>query len=82
MNDVRSVFDAHKIDDGMYRMIEISDILHYLHEIFNKTAEKYPQLIQVIPTIDLTLNWLLNIYDASVEWFISGPVINISFSFR
>lgn len=48
-------------------MIEISDILHYLHEIFNKTAEKYPQLIQVIPTIDLTLNWLLNIYDASVE---------------
>ena len=51
----------------MYRMIEINDVLQFLREIFSRTAEKFPQLIQVIPTVDLTLNWLLNIYDASVE---------------
>ncbi len=39
------------------------EILDYLQKIFEKTANKYPQLINIILTIDLTLNWLLNIYD-------------------
>ncbi|CAF4404742.1 unnamed protein product, partial [Rotaria magnacalcarata] len=38
-------------------------ILDYLHKIFEKTSNEHPQLINVISTVDLTLNWLLNIYD-------------------
>lgn len=38
-------------------------MLVYLKSIFDKTANEYPQLINVVSTMDLTLNWLLNIYD-------------------
>jgi hypothetical protein len=57
------VFDEEKVDNALEKMIDIDDILHLLHKIFERTANKCPQLIQVIPTVDLTLNWLLNIYD-------------------
>jgi flagellar biosynthesis protein FliQ len=43
--------------------VDIVEILHYLQSIFEKTANEYPQLINVLLTVDLTLNWLLNIYD-------------------
>jgi len=45
------------------RYIDVSEILIYLKAIFDKTANEYPQMVNVVSTIDLTLNWLLNIYD-------------------
>jgi hypothetical protein len=60
LSDVISVFETM---DSLDKNIDITEILDYLHKIFEKTSNEYPQLINVILTVDLTLNWLLNIYD-------------------
>jgi hypothetical protein len=63
LNDIINVFEGHDIIDSLNKNIDIIEILDYLQKIFEKTAKEYPQLINVILTVDLTLNWLLNIYD-------------------
>jgi hypothetical protein len=63
LSDIISVFEGNKIIDSLNKNIDLMEILDYLYKIFSKTANQYPQLINVILTVDLTLNWLLNIYD-------------------
>ena len=67
LSDIISVFEDHSAldspDRNLDKFIDVTEILHYLHMIFDKTAHEYPQMVNVILTVDLTLNWLLNIYD-------------------
>lgn len=67
LSDIISVFEEHQTMDSMNRnidkFIDVTEMLEYLQSIFEKTANEYPQMINVILTVDLTLNWLLNIYD-------------------
>lgn len=67
MSDIISVFEEHQTIDSPDRNIEkyvdANEISFYLQSIFDKTANEHPQLINVVLTVDLTLNWLLNIYD-------------------
>ncbi len=63
LSDIINVFEGNEIIDSLNKTIDIIEIINYLQKIFDKTSNKYPQLINVILTIDLTLNWLLNIYD-------------------
>jgi len=67
LSDIISVFEEHQTIDlpnkNLDKYIDITDILYYLQSIFEKTSNEYPQLINVVLTVDLTLNWLLNIYD-------------------
>ena len=67
LSDIISVFEeTANIDSparNLDKYIDVNEILNYLQMIFDKTAHEYPQMINVILTVDLTLNWLLNIYD-------------------
>lgn len=67
LSDIISVFEDHQTLDSpnsnIDKCIDINDMLNYLQLIFEKTSNEYPQLINVVLTVDLTLNWLLNIYD-------------------
>lgn len=67
LSHIISVFEEHQTIDSPDRNIEkyvdVNEMSFYLQAIFDKTANEHPQLIQVILTVDLTLNWLLNIYD-------------------
>lgn len=67
LSDVISVFEEHQTIDSrtmnLDKYIDVSEILIYLKAIFDKTANEYPQMINVVSTIDFALNWLLNIYD-------------------
>ncbi|UJR26819.1 hypothetical protein I4U23_008132 [Adineta vaga] len=69
LSDIISVFEEHQTIDSpnknIDKYIDVTEILYYLQSIFEKTANEYPQLINVILTVDLTLNWLLNIYDTN-----------------
>ncbi|CAF1072993.1 unnamed protein product [Rotaria sordida] len=65
LNNIISVFDENEIIDSLNKTIDIIDVLDYLQKIFDKTSIEYPQLINIICTVDLTLNWLLNIYDTN-----------------
>jgi hypothetical protein len=63
LSDIISVFEEQETTDSLNRNLDVIEILDYLQKIFEKTSNDYPQLINVILTVDLTLNWLLNIYD-------------------
>lgn len=67
LSDIIAVFEDQPTleanDRTIEKYVDVSEILNYLQLIFEKTANEYPQMINVILMIDLTLNWLLNIYD-------------------
>ncbi|CAF2041330.1 unnamed protein product [Rotaria magnacalcarata] len=63
LSNIISVFAEHEVLNPINKTIDVVEILDYLHKIFEKTSNEHPQLINVISTVDLTLNWLLNIYD-------------------
>ncbi len=67
LSNIISVFEEHQTIDSpsknLDKYVDITEILYYLQSIFEKTANEYPQLINVTLTVDITLNWLLNIYD-------------------
>ncbi|CAF3539712.1 unnamed protein product [Rotaria sordida] len=69
LSDIISVFEEHQTIDlpnkNIDKYVDITEILYYLQSIFEKTSNEYPQLINIIVTVDLTLNWLLNIYDTN-----------------
>ncbi|CAF2819331.1 unnamed protein product [Rotaria sp. Silwood2] len=65
LSNIISIFNEYEIIDSLNKMIDITEILDYLQKIFEKTSIEYPQLVHVICTIDLTLNWLLNLYDTN-----------------
>lgn len=63
ISNILSVFNETESVDSLDKTIDITEILDYLQKIFEKTSKEFPQLVNVILTVDLTLNWLLNIYD-------------------
>ncbi|CAF3869665.1 unnamed protein product [Rotaria sp. Silwood2] len=67
LSDIISVFEEHQTIESpnkdIDKYVDITEILYYLQSIFEKTSNEYPQLINVTVTVDLALNWLLNIYD-------------------
>ena len=63
LSDIIGLFEGHELVDTLNKNIDLPEILDYLKRIFEKTAQEYPQLVHVILAVDLTLNWLLNIYD-------------------
>lgn len=66
MSDIIGIFEGQERVDSLNKNIDLTEILDYLQKIFDKTAQEYPQLVNVIVAVDLTLNWLLNIYDMYV----------------
>ena len=63
LSNIISVFEEYKRNDSLNTMVNITEMVDYLQKIFDRTSNEYPQLINVIFSVDLTLNWLLNIYD-------------------
>jgi hypothetical protein len=56
LSDIINVFETNEIIDPLNKTIDITEILDYLQRIFEKSLNEYPQLINVILTVDLTLN--------------------------
>lgn len=67
LSDIISVFEEHQTLDSTNRnldkYVDVNEMIFYLQSIYDKTSNEHPQLINVILTVDLALNWLLNIYD-------------------
>lgn len=63
LSNIIGVFNENPIGDSLNKTVEITEILDYLQKIFERTSNENPQIVNVISTVDLALNWLLNIYD-------------------
>ncbi|XP_059157467.1 dystrophin-like isoform X5 [Physella acuta] len=68
-------FDSHGLRGRNDKLIDVGEMIECLSTIFETAAKEHPQIVNVPLSIDLTLNWILDIYD-SVR---SGKVRVLSF---
>ncbi|XP_055889039.1 dystrophin-like isoform X6 [Biomphalaria glabrata] len=68
-------FDSHGLRGRNDKLIDVGEMIECLSTIFEAAAKEHPEIVNVPLSIDLTLNWILDIYD-SVR---SGKVRALSF---
>ena len=57
-------FDGHGLRGRNDKLIDVGEMIECLSSVFEKAAESHPELVNVPLAVDLTLNWLLNVYDS------------------
>ncbi|BFZ09985.1 hypothetical protein BsWGS_13023 [Bradybaena similaris] len=72
---VVDAFDSHGLRGRNDKLIDVGEIIECLSTIFEAAAKVHPQIVNVPLSVDLTLNWILDVYD-SVR---SGKVRALSF---
>jgi hypothetical protein len=64
IKDVISAFDKHGLKNNINeRNIEINQIILCLNTLFQPACKQHSQIINLVHAVDLTLNWLLSVYD-------------------
>ncbi|GFR63451.1 dystrophin, partial [Elysia marginata] len=58
-------FDGHGLRGRNDKLIDVGEMIECLSSVFEKAAKSYPDLVNVPLAVDLTLNWLLNVYDSA-----------------
>ena len=64
INDAINAFEKHGLKDNINeRNIEINKIILCLNTLFQPASKQHSQIINIVHAVDLTLNWLLSVYD-------------------
>jgi EF hand len=64
LTSASEAFDLHGLRGQNDRLLDVADMVLVLRAIFSGAAVQHPSLIDVPLCVDLTLNWLLNVYDS------------------
>ncbi|CAL1537370.1 unnamed protein product [Lymnaea stagnalis] len=56
-------FDSHGLRGRNDKLIDVGEMIECLSTIFEAAAKEQPQIVNVPLSIDLTLNWILDIFD-------------------
>ena len=62
-NIVVELLERHNMHGSHEDVIGVSEMVKVLAFIFNKLDQKEKEAIDIPLSIDLSLNWLLNVYD-------------------
>lgn len=65
IKDAIEAFDKHGLKDQNERNLDTVQVIQCLNKLFQPAVKQNPQLIDIVQAVDLTLNWLLSIYDPS-----------------
>ena len=60
INDAVYAFEQHKQND---KNIDTIQVIQCLNKLFQPAYKQNSQLIDIVLAVDLTLNWLLSVYD-------------------
>lgn len=60
---VVDAFDSHGLRGRNDKLIDVGEIIECLSTIFEAAAKVHPQIVNVPLSVDLTLNWILDVYD-------------------
>ena len=63
MTTAIDTFNAHDLRAQNDKLLDIPELIHILLSIFERLAEEQPTLVNIPLCTDLTLNWMLNVYD-------------------
>ena len=56
-------FDSHGLRGRNDKLIDVGEIIECLSSLFETAAKEHPEIINVPLSVDLTLNWILDVYD-------------------
>lgn len=56
-------FDNHGLRGRNDKLIDVGEMIECLSTIFEAAAKVPPQIVNVPLSVDLTLNWILDVYD-------------------
>ncbi len=65
IDELTRLFDTHGLREVNDKLISVPDMISCLQNIFEGTAVEHSALVNIPLSIDLCLNWLLNLYDTS-----------------
>jgi hypothetical protein len=63
INDAIDAFDKHGLKVQNERNLDTTQIIQFLNRLFQPAVKQNSQLIDLVLAVDLTLNWLLCVYD-------------------
>ena len=64
IKDAIEAFDKHGLKSGQNeRNLDTTQVIQCLNKLFQPAYKQNPQLIDLVLAVDLTLNWLLSVYD-------------------
>ena len=63
IDDAIDAFEKHGIKGQNERNLDTTQVIQCLNRLFQSAAKKNPQEIDLVLAVDLTLNWLLSVYD-------------------
>ena len=65
IRDAIEAFDAHGLKGQNERNLDTVQVIQCLNKLFQPAVKQDPTLIDNVQAVDLTLNWLLSVYDPS-----------------
>ncbi|ESO83438.1 hypothetical protein LOTGIDRAFT_169302 [Lottia gigantea] len=63
-------FERHGLRGKNDKLMDILEVINCITTMFEVVAEEHPNIVNVPLSVDLVLNWLLNVYDISRSGFI------------
>ena len=66
INDAIEAFDSHGLKGQNERNLDTTQVIQCLNKLFQPAVKQNSQLIDLVLAVDLTLNWLLSVYDPLV----------------
>lgn len=67
IEDLMTLFDQHGLRAQNDKLISVPEMISCLQNIFEGTAIDHSSLVNIPLSIDLCLNWLLNLYDTATR---------------
>ena len=70
LNVAIEAFDAHGLRGQNDKLLDVPDMITVLSSLYETISAAHPTAVNVPLCLDLTLNWMLNVYD----WYVQGIV--------
>lgn len=65
ITDAVEAFDKHGLKGQNERNLDTTQVIQCLNKLFQPAVKQNPAAIDIVQAVDLTLNWLLSVYDPS-----------------
>ena len=66
LNVAIEAFDAHGLRGQNDKLLDVPDMITVLSSLYETISAAHPTVVNVPLCLDLTLNWMLNVYD----WYV------------
>ena len=71
LNVAIEAFDAHGLRGQNDKLLDVPDMITVLSSLYETISAAHPTVVNVPLCLDLTLNWMLNVYD----WYVYRQII-------